>query len=116
MEIDIPEDIRIFLDEVVDSFVMWDILIFCSKKIGEFETPSRVAQLLGRPVEEMTKPVQKLEKMGLITTEKRIDGEQVCRLNQGSNQFSLLKRFWEYNENQENRLRILSYLLQRKIR
>ena len=116
MEIDIPEDIRTFLDEVVDSFVMWDILIFCSKKLDEVETPSRVAQLLGRPVEEMSKPVQKLEKLGLITTEKRIDGEQVCRLNQQSKQFPLLKRFWEYNENQENRLRILSYLLQKKIR
>jgi hypothetical protein len=116
VEIDIPEDIRLFLDEVVDSFVMWDILIFCSKKINEVESPSRVAQLLGRPVEEMTKPVQKLEKLGLITSEKRIDGEQVCRLNQDSKQFPSLKRFWDYNENQENRLRILSYLLQKKIR
>jgi hypothetical protein len=116
VEIDIPEDIRTFLDNVVDSFVMWDILIFCSKKLNEVETPSRMAQLLGRPVDEMTKPIQKLEKLGLITLEKRIDVEQVCRLNQGSKQFPLLKRFWDYNENQENRLRILSYLLQKKVR
>jgi hypothetical protein len=116
LEIDIPEEIRKFLDEVVDSFVMWDILIFCSKKIGEVETPPRMAQLLGRPMEEMNKPIQKLEKLGLVKTEKRIDGEMVCRLNRGSSQFSMLQRFWEYNENQENRLRILSYLLQKKIR
>lgn len=116
MEIDIPEDIRTFIDEVVDSFVMWDILIFCSKKTSEVETPSRVAQLLGRPAEEMQKPVQKLEKLGLITPEKRFDGEMVCRLNQKSPRYSALQRFWSYNESQENRLRILSYLLQKKIR
>ncbi len=48
MEIDIPGDIRAFIDEVVDSFVMWDLLIFYSKKMGDLETPAKVAQLLGR--------------------------------------------------------------------
>ena len=116
MEIDIPEEIRTFINDVIDSFVMWDILIFCSKKAGEMETPARVAQMLGRPVAELQKPVQKLEKLGMITLEKRIDGEMACRLNKQSEKFPLLERFWAYNENQENRLRILSYLLQKKIR
>ena len=116
MEIDIPEDIRSFINEVVDSFVMWDLLIFCSKKIGEVETPSRVAQMLGRPSEELQKPVLKLEKLGLVTLEKRMDGEIACRLNQKSSRYATLQQFWAYNESQENRLRILSYLLQKKIR
>lgn len=116
MEIDIPPDIKAFLDDVVDSFVMWDILIFCSKKVGEPETPARVAQLLGRSAEDMRKPVQKLEKLGLVQMEKRADGEMACRLNRDSQRFSELQQFWTYNENQENRLRILSYLLQKKIR
>lgn len=116
MEIDIPTDIRAFIDEVVDSFVMWDLLIFCSKKIGEVETPSRVAQMLGRPSEELQKPVLKLEKLGLVTLEKHMDGETAYRLNSKAERFSLLQQFWAYNESQENRLRILSYLLQKKIR
>jgi hypothetical protein len=116
MEIDIPDEVRHFIDEVVDSFVMWDLLIFCSKKMGEMETPARVAQLLGRKTEEILKPAQKLEKLGLVVFEKRIDGELACRLNKKSNRFPSLERFWAYNENQENRLRILSYLLQKKVR
>lgn len=116
MEIDIPGDIRAFIDEVVDSFVMWDLLIFSSKKLEEAETPSRVAQLLGRSAEDVLKPAQKLEKLGLMTLEKRADGEVLCRLNRKSDRFPTLERFWAFNESQENRLRILSYLLQKKIR
>jgi len=116
LEIDIPHDIKNFIDEAVDSFVMWDLLIFCSKKEGEMETPSRIAQLLGRSADELTKPVQKLEKLGLATTTKRVDGEIICQLNKRSTLFPTLQAFWAYNENQENRLRILSYLLQKKIR
>lgn len=116
MEIDIPGDVRTFIDEVVDSFVMWDLLIFMSKKLGEMETPARIAQLLGRSREEVLKPSQKLEKLGFVTFEKRVDGEFICRLNKKSGRFSNLERFWAYNESQENRLRILSYLLQKKVR
>jgi predicted AAA+ superfamily ATPase len=116
VEIDIPADIRAFIDEVVDSFVMWDLLIYCSKKIGETETPSHVAQLLGRPTEELNKPVQKLEKLGLVISAKRIDGEMTCQLNKKSSYFPSLQLFWAYNDSQENRLRILSYLLQKKVR
>lgn len=116
MEIDIPGDVRAFIDEVVDSFVMWDLLIFSSKKLGEAETPSHIAQLLGRSNEDVMKPAQKLEKLGLVTLEKRGDGEMQCRLNRKSDRFQALERFWAFNESQENRLRILSYLLQKKIR
>ena len=116
MEIDIPADIRAFLDEVVDSFVMWDLLIFCSKKNYDLQTPAQVAQMLGRQPEEVEKPARRLEGLGLIVIEKREDGESVCRLNPGSQRFSALQRFWAYNESQENRLRILSYLLHKKAR
>lgn len=116
MEIDIPNDIRGFIDEVVDSFVMWDLLIFCSKKGTEAETPAHVAELLGRPAEELMKPVQKLKKIGLVE-ELGLPGNEVgCRLDRRSSRFPELEKFWAYNENQENRLRILSYLLQKKTR
>lgn len=116
MEIDIPGDIRAFIDEIIDSFVMWDFLIFFSKKINEVETPARVALILGRTAEDVQKPVQKLEKLGLFTLQKRLDGEMICQLDQKSKYFPELQKFWAYNETQENRLRILSYLLQKKVR
>lgn len=116
LEIDIPGDVRTFIDEVVDSFVMWDLLIFSSKKLGEAESPAHIAQLLGRSAEDVLKPAQKLEKLGLVNFEKRADGQALCRLNRKSDRFPALERFWAFNESQENRLRILSYLLQKKIR
>jgi hypothetical protein len=115
VEIDIPDDIRAFIDEVVDSFVMWDLLIFCSKKKEAMDTPAHAAQLLGRAPEEVLKPAQKLEKLGLVIFTKRVDGEPMCSLDKSSPKFPLLERFWAYNDSQENRLRILSYLLQKKI-
>ncbi len=107
---------KAFLDEVVDSFAMWDLLIFFSKKEGETESADRIAQLLGRQPIEMEKPMVKLEKMGLLTRLKRLDGEMACQLNRSGFLYPGLQRFWAFNESQENRLRILSYLLQKKVR
>ena len=111
---DFSPEIKIFLDEVVDSFVTWDLLIFFSKKLDEMETIDRIAKLLGRQSAELEKPLAKLEKMGYLTQVKRLDGEIACQLNRGSGQYPALERFWVFNENQENRLRILSYLLRHK--
>jgi DNA replication protein DnaD len=116
LEIDFPPEMKAFLDDVVDSFVVWDLLIFFSKKEGEMESPEQIAKLLGRQTAEMEKPMAKLEKMGLLTQVKRLDGETACQLNRGGSLFHGLEKFWAFNENQENRLRILSYLLQKKAR
>ncbi len=116
MEIEIQSDIKAFIDEVIDSFVMWDLLIFCSKKSEGINSPAQAAQLLGRTEVEVEKPVAKLLKIGLISTEKLPNGDTACQLNQKSKYFPELQKFWVYNENQENRLKILSYLLQKKVR
>ena len=116
MEIEIPGDIKAFIDEVIDSFVMWDLLIFCSKKSEGIHSPAQAAQLLGRTEAEVEKPVTKLLKVGLISMEKQANGEPNCQINQKSKYFPELQKFWLYNENQENRLKILSYLLQKKVR
>jgi hypothetical protein len=116
VEIEIQNDIKAFIDEVIDTFVMWDLLIFCSKKSEGIHSPAQAAQLLGRTEAEVEKPVAKLLKMGLITMEKRANGETVCEIDPKSKYFPDLQKFWTYNENQENRLKILSYLLQKKVR
>ncbi len=114
MEMDFSPEIKAFLDEVVDSFAMWDLLIFFSKKSEEMETPDRMAKMLGRQTPELEKPLDKLEKMGLLTRVKRLDGETACQLNRGGALFPSLEKFWSFNESQENRLRILSYLLRNR--
>ncbi len=116
MEIDIPQDIRAFIDEVVDSFVMWDLLIYFSKKQDVSEPPEDVVRLLGRSMEDVLKPFERLEKMEILIQEKNPEGKNLGRLNLQTPFLPALKKFWEYNERQENRLRILSYLLHKKAR
>jgi hypothetical protein len=115
VEIDIPEHIKNFVDQVVDSFVMWDLLIFSSQRSGEMDTPQRTAQLLGRTEGELEKPFSKLIELGIFVKEKRPDGSSICRMNQQSLLFPQLQQFLTFNAIQENRLRILSYLLQKKV-
>jgi hypothetical protein len=114
VEIDIPEHIKNFIDQVVDSFVMWDLLIFSSQRSVEIDTPQRTAQLLGRTEVEVEKPFSKLIELGIFVTEKQKDGGSICRMNQQSPFFPQLQQFISFNAEQENRLRILSYLLQKK--
>jgi hypothetical protein len=114
VEIDIPEHIRNFIDQVVDSFVMWDLLIFSSQRSGEVDTPQRTAQLLGRTEVELEKPFSKLVELGIFVKEKQPDSGLICRMNQQSPFFPQLQQFISFNSVQENRLRILSYLLQKK--
>lgn len=115
LEILLPTDIKHFIDEVVDSFVMWDLLIFFSKKAGELATSDQIAQRLGRPMEEVQKPIKKLEKLELAVLDKLLDGSVNCYINKKSDLFPLFEKFAQYNESQESRLKILSYLLQKKI-
>ena len=115
MEIDLPDHIKKFIDEVVDSFVMWDLLIFASQKANGIESPGRTAQLLGRTEAEVEKPYLKLAKLGILVVEKKEDGSTPCRVDQNSTYFPELQKFLSFNDIQENRLRILSYLLQKKV-
>jgi len=115
VEIDIPDHIKAFIDEVVDSFVMWDLLIFASQRANEIDPPNRTAQLLGRTESEVDKPFLKLIKLGIFIVEKQADGSSVCKMNQQSQFFPEVQKFLSFNEIQENRLRILSYLLQKKV-
>ena len=115
MEIDLPDHIKKFIDEVVDSFVMWDLLIFASQKVNGIESPGRTAQLLGRTEAEVEKPYLKLVKLGILVVEKKADGSTVCQVDPNSTYAPELQKFLSFNDIQENRLRILSYLLQKKI-
>jgi len=115
VEIDIPDHIKTFINDVVDSFVMWDLLIFAAQRANEIDTPGRTAQLLGRAEGEVEKPYLKLIKNGIFQVEKKADGSSLCKINQNSTLYPELQKFLSFNEIQENRLRILSYLLQKKV-
>ena len=116
MALEMPEDIKLFVDEVVDSFAMWDLLIFCQKKSHEPQILRDVPRMLGRPETDMQKPFEKLRDLDIVRAKTRPDGVEICELNLQSKHLETLKKFWAYNEHQENRLKILSYLLSRRVR
>jgi hypothetical protein len=114
--IDMPQKIQEFIDGFIDAFVTWDLLIYFSKRGEEPVTFKQISVILGRTDKEVAVPVKKLAALGLIQGEKRVDGEILFKLNPASPQFQAFQDFASFNEQQENRLKILSYLLQKKVR
>jgi len=114
--IDIPQDILEFIDGFIDAFITWDLLIYFSKRGREPVTLQQISTILGRDEKEVAPPVKKLALARLITPEKRVDGDILFKLNPDAPQFNAFQNFAAFNEQQENRLKILSYLLQKKVR
>ncbi len=88
---------------------------FFSKKLEETETRTEWPSF-GPQTDDILKLAKKLDKLKMVTLDKRVDGETICQFNRGWARFPALERFWSFNESQENRLSILSYLLPKKIR
>ena len=116
MTIDMPADILKFIDEFIDAFITWDLLIFFAKKGDEPVSLQQISQILGRSEKEVVVPLKKLVEMKLLAGQKRVDGELAFRLSPACPEFAAFKSFSAYNDQQENRLKILSYLLQKKVR
>ncbi|HET9869904.1 MAG TPA: hypothetical protein VFR02_05350 [bacterium] len=116
MGIDIPPDILAFIDGFIDAFITWDLLIYFARKGGEPTTLGQISQILGRPEKEVAVPLKRLAEAGLVSAQKRVDGEALYRLSDSSKDFTAFKSFAAFNDQQENRLKILSYLLQKKVR
>ncbi len=116
MAFDLSEDIRLFVDEVVDSFAMWDLVICFAKKPDEAGSLEDIAQMTGRPIKELTAHLQKLVTLELVEAVKDETGGIRFTFSRKSPKAQSFQAFLEYNQFQENRLRILSHLLQRGIR
>ncbi|HVM33422.1 MAG TPA: hypothetical protein VMU88_09835 [bacterium] len=116
MTIDMPAEILSFIDGFIDAFITWDLLIFFARKGEEPVTLAQVSQILGRSDKDVAVPLKKLTELKLLTVQKRVDGEVTFRLNSQSPVLPAFKSFAAFNDQQENRLKILSYLLQKKVR
>lgn len=115
MAFDLPEDVQTFVDEVIDSFVMWDLTICFAKKPDQTGTLAEIAQIVGRQPKDVAAHLQKLINHGLVKSLKT-EGEPVYEFDRTAPEARAFQSFLNYNQFQENRLRILSHLLQRGIR
>jgi hypothetical protein len=114
--IDMPAEILTFIDGFIDAFITWDLLIFFARKGSEPVSLQQISQILGRSEKEVAVPLKKLTEMELLAVQKRVDGEMTFCLSPESPDLSAFKSFAAFNDQQENRLKILSYLLQKKVR
>jgi len=112
---DLPDDIRQFVDEIIDSFVVWDLAICFAKKPDGTGTVNEIAEMTGRSVKDVAGCLQKLSSFGLVKAHKT-ETEPVFEFDRTSPRSRAFQSFLNYNQFQENRLRILSHLLQKGVR
>jgi hypothetical protein len=60
-------DVYRFVDEYIDSFISWDILIYFHRKPGAIETSASLASRLGRNESDVEPEVDRLIKKGVLT-------------------------------------------------
>jgi len=104
-----------FIDEIVDSFVVWDLLIGFSRRPDTVGTSKTFSTLLGRPQEDVDAGLQRLAGKGLLRVRTIDTGETFFEFNPASTLVPTLREFTDLNDSQENRLKILSRLLHRGV-
>lgn len=115
MPVELPDKMADFVDQVVDSFVTWDLLIGFSRRPESTGSAATFGTLLGRPADDVEGALERLVEKGLlraVTTEAQ---EVVFHFNPDSPLKAALGEFADFNDSQENRLKILSRLLHRGV-
>jgi hypothetical protein len=113
--LELPENLLRFVDEVVDSFVTWDLLVGFTKRPDTSGTAANFSSLLGRPVADVIASLEGLYQKGILNRRELNGGDVFFELKTDSLRMSDLRTFSAFNESQENRLKILSRLLQRGV-
>jgi len=62
-----PNGVHAFVDEYIDSFVGWDILLFFHRNPDAVETASSLAKRLGRGEPDVKEEINRLVKKGVLT-------------------------------------------------
>ena len=102
-----------FVDEIVESFVVWDLLIGFSRRPDTVGTAATFSTLLGRPAEDVDAALRRLADKGLLRSRTTEAGEVFFEFNPASDLVSTMREFAEFNDSQDNRLKVLSRLLHR---
>jgi hypothetical protein len=104
-----------FMDEVIDSFVTWDLLLVFSGHPEVVGSAATFAALLGRSQEDVAGALDHLSQKGLLRLYRSTENEKLFELDPDSDLAGPLGEFADFNDHQENRLKILSRLLHRGV-
>jgi hypothetical protein len=115
MSFELPDPMAKFIDEIVDSFVVWDLLIGFSRRPEVVASAETFGSLLGRPVEDVSAALTRLAEKGLVKTSLSDTQEILFEFDRATPLRDILQEFANFNDAQENRLKILSRLLHRGV-
>jgi hypothetical protein len=115
MSVELPEKMASFIDEVVDSFVVWDLLIGFSRRPETVGSAATFGALLGRSAEDVSEALKCLAQKGLLKTSGIETGDLLFSFDPATPLRDALREFADFNDSQENRLKILSRLLHRGV-
>ena len=106
-EIENTTDVYIFVDEYIDSFVSWDILLFFYHNPTAVESPAGLAARLGRSEDDVTDAIKVLHRKGALKS----DGDGIFRYDPEPDLSKRMKRFNDSLASSSTRLSILSQML-----
>ncbi|MCK5218749.1 hypothetical protein KAR10_04460 [bacterium] len=113
MEID--QDVKKFIGEVVESLVMWELLVFLWKNPGIADNAEGVSGRIGRRSKDMAGPLEILVKRRVLN--KWGDkADPVYAYNPSPKLAKTIEKFVGLNNDKEGKLVIWSQLLKKGVR
>ncbi|NTV53074.1 MAG: hypothetical protein HGA76_08700 [Candidatus Firestonebacteria bacterium] len=109
------KDVIEFIQAVVDSLVMWELVVFLWNNPGITDKAKGIASRLGRRSEDILGPLEALVEHGIL--EKWGEAAQpIYAFRQDSKFAEALEKFAAFSQDKEGKLWIWAQLLHRGIR
>jgi hypothetical protein len=103
-----------FLDNYIDSFIAWDLIVFFHTNSGVIDTPSGLAARLGRHEDEVKRALEQLCQKGVLGKKHK---DATLYFYTPSEEIKKdIDHFVRSLDNRSFRLQILSALLRRGVR
>ncbi len=113
---DIDPDVLEFVDEYVDRFATWDILVFFHENPGVERKPSAIASDIGRKAALVEEALAVLKEKGVLEREPDEAGEPTYRYAASPDFTAGLDSFLAATRDRATRLAIVSRILQKEAR
>jgi hypothetical protein len=111
MRSNLDAEMRAFIEQYIDSFLAWDLLVFFFSNPQVVETVAGLALRLGRKAQDVKVAVLLLAEKGIVTIAS-IDPETFC-YSPSEEQKKLIERFITQTADQIFRLQVLSIVMEK---
>lgn len=105
-----------FVEEYVDSFITWDLILFFHENPYTVGTPSSIALSIGRLGSDIEPHLERLAEKGVLTREERSgeDGEAIYSYKPNPEFEKMVMEFKRALRDRASRLIIVSKVLQKE--